>query len=371
MRLRTVAIPDDAHPGRAPDLLRYAASSLGLLCWLARDLGDADLVHLNLPTPGFSLLADLLATRLRVPLVVGYEAPLISADLVGSVAKAARRGPGFYLPRILVNNALLAGIARHRADAYVVSSRYQELQLRRLGLQGRTTVIPNVVEVEPVGGRDPALARRTVGLPEETPLVGYVGHLHPVKGVDTLVRAFARLLAERPDARLVLGWSGLGDRAGAVSLVERLGCSDRVVWLERGNPPDLLRALDVLALPYRHPIGQNAFPNLLLEAHGLGAPLVTTQVPVVAEACAANETALLVSPDDPASLAAAIGSLLGSEDQREEMSRRQRECFASRFAPEALIRHYRDLYRRVLNAASPDGPTPASPPKHRGFGDGR
>jgi glycosyltransferase involved in cell wall biosynthesis len=349
--------------------LRYVASSLGLFRELAGDFGDADVVHLSLPTPGFSLLADLLATRIRVPLVVGYEAPLISADLVDSVARAALRGLGFYLPRLLVNNALFAGAARHRADLYVVSSQYQELQLRRFGLQGRTAVIPNVVEIAPDDAdardpdEDPASARRRIGLPERAPLVGYVGHLHPVKGVDTLVRAFARLLVAHPDVRLVLAWSGMGDRAGIASLLERLGCSDRVIWLGRTNVSDLLGALDVLALPYRYPIGQNAFPNVLLESHAVGIPLVTTRIPVVEEACHPNETALLVPPDDPASMAAALDELLRSAARREAMVRQQRHRFAARFAPEALLGRYQALYRLALEVAGAVVADPTRPPR--------
>ena len=361
--LRSAALP--GGPSRLPSLVRYAVSALGLLRTLVRAADDADVVHLCLPTPGFTLVADWLATHTRTPLVVGYEAPLISGNLVGSVVREVWRELGFYAPRLLINNRLVAKAAQYRAGAYVVSSRYQQAQLQQLGVKARIAVIPNVVEL-PDGGDDeweaidhPALARRRIGLPERVPLVGYIGHFHPVKGVETLVRAFAQLRAHAPEARLVLAWSGLGDRGAIASLLDQLGCSDRTIWLGRTSLPDLLRALDVLALPYRHPIGQNAFPNVLLEAHGLGVPLVSTRIPVVAEACQAPETALLVSPDEPGDLATAVGSLLDDVALREAMVRQQRLRFAERFAPVALARRYLGLYRSVQTALEQARTAPA------------
>jgi glycosyltransferase involved in cell wall biosynthesis len=351
VRTITVSIPES--PRRLPSSVHYLASTLKVVRSIARDVDGADLVHLNLPTPGFSLLADWLAARIPVPLVVGFEAPLISRELLGSVAAEARHQPIFYLPRLLINNPLVARAARYRAAAYVVSSEYQRRQIERIGTKAPISVIPNVVEL-PNGigpgmvydGRD--LARQRLGLPDTDPLVGYVGHFHPVKGVETLGRAFAELHRRVPNARLALAWSGLGDSEAMARLLSDLGCLDHAIFLGRTNLVDLLRAIDVLALPYRYPIGQNSFPNVLLEAQGVGVPLVTTNIPVVAEACQAPGTAILVQPGDTSGLAVALASLIEDPSRRAEMVRRQRAHFASRFAPETLAIRYERLYRGVL-----------------------
>ena len=186
VRLRTVAAPDSTYASRPGSIVSRAGAMLDLLRTIARDSDSADLVHLCLPTPGFSFLGDWLAARIRVPLVVGYEAPLVSGAIFSQVARDARREPGFYLPRLVLNNRVMARVSRHQAGAYVVSTSYQQSQLDGLGVKAPIEVVPNVVDLGPGAAETPAAARREVGLPENAPLVGYVGHFHPVKGVDTL-----------------------------------------------------------------------------------------------------------------------------------------------------------------------------------------
>lgn len=360
VRTITVSLPE--NPKRLPSSIHYLASTLQVVRSIARDADGADLVHLNLPTPGFTLLADWLASRLSVPLVVGFEAPLISGDLFGAVFAEARRQPVFYLPRLLVNNALVARVARYRAAAYVVSSQYQRRQIERLGVKAPISVIPNVVDFEMGDDDGRALARQRLGLPDSDPIVGYVGHFHPVKGVETLARAFAELRAQVPNAKLALAWSGLGDSTMMARLLTDLNCLDGAIFLGRINLADLLRAIDVLALPYRYPIGQNSFPNVLLEAQGIGVPLVTTDIPVVAEACEEPGTAVLVKSGDAKLLATALASLIEDTSRREEMVLRQRAHYAARYAPELLVRRYERLYREVLEGAvsSEQAPTSAA-----------
>lgn len=353
VRMFTATLSNGSTPSRVPDVLRYAGSALRVVGDIAKGVGDADVVHLNLPTPGFTLLADWLADRINVPLVVGYEAPLISRELVGSVANEALRDPLFYLPRLLVNNRLVARAARYRAAAYVVSSNYQRAQLKGLGTGATVAVIPNLIDDLEDGAPDPALARQRLGLTESGPLVGYVGHLHPVKGVETLVRSLRALKVRSPGAKLVLAWSGLGDQSALTRLAAQLGGDDHVIWLGKTNRSDFLRAIDVLALPYRFPLGQNAFPNVLLEAQGFGVPLVATRIPIVAEACQPAGAALLVPPGEPAHLAWAISCLLEDEARRAVMVRRQMRSFAERFAPDVLVRRYRSLYSQVVDGKTP------------------
>ena len=152
---------------------------------------------------------------------------------------------------------------------------------------------------------------------------------------------------------LVLAWSGLGKGAAIGRLVEQLGCAQRVVWLGRTGLTLLLAALDVLALPYRFPIGQNAFPNVLLEAHGIGVPLVTTRIPVVDEGCVDTETALLVRRDEPETLAGAVEQLLADESMRNHMVSCQQRRYADQFSANVLARRYEDLYSEVLAERTP------------------
>ncbi len=331
-----------------------------ILAGLARQARSADLVHINLPTPAFSILGDLLQQCLSVPVVVGFEAHLAdgrrlrqSGDLWAS--------PQFYLPRMLVNNGLLARCGWHGADRYIVSSHCQAAELLRLRFPpARVSVLPNLVDMDKLQRIDQSEARRQLGLPEGR-LVGYVGHYNPVKGVDTLIRAFEYVSQHFDDCRLVLAWSGIGDPGPIERAISDTGVGHRVLHLGRAPIGALLSALDVLALPYRLTMGQNAYPGLLLEALGVGVPLVTSDLPLLREVVEHERTALLVPPGDAVATATAISALLENRDLGSRMAAEQRWLLRGPFSPPQLAKQYVQLYRHVCSGEAP-ARTPFSAP---------
>lgn len=80
-----------------------------------------DLIQLNLPTPAFTGIADLLQSLVRVPVLVYYEAHLVNPRDLLNLARL-RAAPDFYLPRLLINNNFIARIGWQRAARYLVSS---------------------------------------------------------------------------------------------------------------------------------------------------------------------------------------------------------------------------------------------------------
>ena len=91
--------------------------------------------------------------------------------------------------------------------------------------------------------------REELGLASDTPLVGAIAMLRPMKAVDVLVSAFARLRQRVPSAHLVV--AGDGPLRGDVeALVSALGIADAVHLLGvREDVPEILASLDVAVLP--------------------------------------------------------------------------------------------------------------------------
>lgn len=319
---------------------------------VCRAAAGADLIHLNLPTPAFAALGDLVQALVRVPVVVGYEAHL--PDWPQEVRDGAlRRAPGFYLPRLIVNNGLVARCAVHQAAAYVVSSELQRRELRALGHPPeRIAVLPNLIDRSKLRPQPTAAARAALGLPARR-LVGYVGHFHDVKGVPCLVEAFALLRRTQPDVHLVLAWSGIGDPAPVHRAVQQLGLTSCVTVLGRAPLAAVLSACDVLALPYRTTMGQAAFPAVLLEAMALGVPLVTSDLPLLREVVEPERTALLAPPGDPQALAACLERLLAGPDLCAAMVAAQLQHTARSLNPPRLAAEYVELYQHVLARQAP------------------
>jgi glycosyltransferase involved in cell wall biosynthesis len=129
--------------------------------------------------------------------------------------------------------------------------------------------------------------RRRLGIESDEFLLAYIGFIYPGKGLETLLRAFQRLAAERPTVRLALIGGNLAREfpdqpnylEGLQALAAELGIEPRLIWTgEYGWKDDLastyLRAADACVLPFETGVKLNNSSFSSAAAHGL--PIVTT-----------------------------------------------------------------------------------------------
>jgi glycosyltransferase involved in cell wall biosynthesis len=86
----------------------------------------------------------------------------------------------------------------------------------------------------------------------------------------------------------------------------------------------------------------------LLEAAACGRPLIATDLPGCREVVIPDLTGLLVPPDDPAALAAAIEKLAAAPELCERLGANARKLVADKFSADAVGRATVDLYRRLI-----------------------
>jgi colanic acid/amylovoran biosynthesis glycosyltransferase len=156
-------------------------------------------------------------------------------------------------------------------------------------------------------------AARAGSEPGPAPLL-CVSRLVPKKGIDCLLSAVALLARQRPDLCLEVIGTGPLD-AALRRQAEELGIAERVDF--RGPLPstDVMEALNrcaMLVLPCRidESGDRDGLPTVLLEALACATPVVTTDILGLPELVRNGETGVLVTPDDPPGLAAAIARLL-------------------------------------------------------------
>jgi glycosyltransferase involved in cell wall biosynthesis len=309
---------------------------------------QADVLHFNVPTPAFGALADAVAIFTQRPVVVGFEAHL--ADLP-AVASRLPHAWEFYGPRVLVNNGLVARMTLRKGARYVVSSQFQRRELSALGYpDARTCVIPNLVDTSKLRSWGRAEARLALGFPEDpdAKVVAFVGHFHDVKGHDVLIEAFRAIRNQVDNAWLALAWSGIGNRARVEEAIERAGIADRVLHLGRVDVSQLFSAADVAALPYRFSIGQAAYPGTVIEAMHVGVPLVTSDLPLLAELADQGRTALLARPGDAQHLAGQVVGLLTDPERAARLVAAQALAVRERFDTAHIVEEYAALYREAI-----------------------
>lgn len=165
----------------------------------------------------------------------------------------------------------------------------------------KIVTIPNAVDVERIG----RLAAEPVDAtfsPEHIPMIVSVGSLTERKDVPTLIKAFARVRAQRP-AKLVI--IGKGAEQGRIeALIAELGITDDVHL--PGFDANPYKWMAVATVFVSASTGEG-FPNVIAEALALGRPVVATDCPGdTAELLGHGQWGRLVPVGDPERMAAAI-----------------------------------------------------------------
>ncbi len=178
-----------------------------------------------------------------------------------------------------------------------------------------------------------------------------VGRLVAKKGFDVLVEACARL-GERGvdfDALIVGQDDKHGDevrrRIAALGLEERVRLPGPMGQAELSEE---YRRAGVVCLPCRVlDNDRDGIPNVLVEAMASRVPVVTTGVSGIPELVSDEENGLLVPPDDPEALAAALIRLRDEPELAEQLGRAGAETVRRRFDGDALAGRLAALFRRT------------------------
>jgi glycosyltransferase involved in cell wall biosynthesis len=199
---------------------------------------------------------------------------------------------------------------------------------------------------------DRVAARRSFGIEDGTPVIGFVGRFSPGKGHEEILDA-AKILVDRGSQfRLVIaGEASLGEEAYAASIrtrMEALKLEDRVIFAGyRADVPAVMAAFDLFAFPSH----AESFGVVLIEAMAMRRAVVATNCDGVVDIVVDRLTGLMVPPRQAVPLADALGRLLRDPAMAQRMgaSGRQRveELFDQRKQIDRLETIYRDIIAEV------------------------
>ena len=176
----------------------------------------------------------------------------------------------------------------------------------------------------------------------------FVGRMDWRKGLETLARAAAAILAAAPSATLdIVGGETPDVTATRVLAYIPAQLHERVVFwghVAHADLPAHYRRAAICVVPSRW----DNSPNTVYEAMGCGTPVVASRVGGIPELVVDGETGLLVPPDDPAALAEAVTTLLADPDRRARMGCAARAQALARFESATIALQTLALYQQAL-----------------------
>lgn len=332
---RPFRLPEDAprihfHPVKINEygLFRYPDYTLPLSVTMAnvsRDYG-LDVLHVHYAVPHST--AAILARSMLPPQI----APRVITTVHGTDSTLLGADP-YYSPAI--RHAL------HHSDAVTAVSGYLESKTRQLlDLDCPIEVIHNFTSPHPPR-RTRQEVRQELGVRDDQVMVLHSSNLRPVKRIDLILEAAARIRPQESFKLVILAGESFAPFQEAV---RRLGLEDRVVVREAvSHVEDYLQAADLGLFASE----TESFCLSILELMTFGCPSVATRVGGIPELVEDTRTGLLAPSGDSVALARGVESLIADPERRAVMGQAGRKSAAERFSAEVIVPRYEALYRRV------------------------
>jgi len=218
-----------------------------------------------------------------------------------------------------------------------------------------------ILEVHPRASAGARL-RRILGISPAEVVFLQLGRLHREKGPDVLLQALGRLNGNgAPPWRAILVGSG-PEREALVRAAAAMGIGSHVLFVgARGYVEPWIEACDLLVLPSR----EEGLPVSALEAMARGKPVVASRVGGTPEVVGDHDNGLLVPPEDPAALAAALLTLAGDAEKRKEMGRRGMLRVRAEFSLDRMAEEIMRCYETLVGGFERQTANPVSAPALR------
>jgi glycosyltransferase involved in cell wall biosynthesis len=208
-------------------------------------------------------------------------------------------------------------------------------------------VIPYPIDIHFWSAVDRCTARQLLQLPQDATLILFGvdhGSANPRKGADLLLKSFRLLHSQVSSARTPTQLVVFGQQ---LSLPPS---NAEVPYHYLGRLRDDLTlkiaysAVDAIVIPSR----QDNLPNIGLEAHACGKPVVAFKVGGLPDIIDDRITGALATPFDPESFAEAIGWVVDDADRRQKLGEHARRRAESLWAESVVAKQYADLYTSIL-----------------------
>lgn len=311
----------------------------------------------------FAWWASVAAIRAPRPKVIVASSPSLPAAAGAAVVSLIKRTPFVLEVRDLwPESAIAMGLVRQGGMFARVASALERFCYWRAkhvialteGIrdgviakgvpEDRVTVITNGVDPAPEASTTPEFP-----IPDDSFCAMYVGAHGTYSALETVLQAADRL-RDTPSVRFV--FVGGGDQKPRLQGMARDLNLPNVTFVDpvpKSDVPAWLGRADVCLLPYQdRPLFAGALPNKTFDYMGAGRPIIAAVPPgELSRLVHRAECGVAIAPEDPASLADAIGQLAADPDLRARLGEAGRAYVQEHYNRGTLARRFTEIVERV------------------------
>jgi glycosyltransferase involved in cell wall biosynthesis len=227
-----------------------------------------------------------------------------------------------------------------------VSADLQAQLIKRFGAE-KVTCIHNAIDVDQIRVTRPTTEmRRELNLGEQDFVIGTMGRLVPVKGLDCFLRAAQIIHRQRPNVKFIIAGDG-PLKSSLQSMARQYGLDPNVLFLgHRNDSYNILRLMDLFVLPS----SSEGIPMVLLEALALARPVVASRVGGIPEVVEHGVNGLLVPPGNDDELACTCVAVMENCQFARALGAAGRKRVETQFSATFMAEKVAEVYRALVSS---------------------
>ena len=315
----------------------------GLILWCRKNLKQYDVVHMHAYRTFQNIVLYYYCRKYNIPYVI---------DAHGSVPYSTRKifikklFDKFIGKSLLENASVLLAESKKGVEEYKKNT--PDLSDHKLKIIYTSFDLEEFANLPERG-----VFRKLQGLSSETNIVMFVGRLHPIKGLDFLIKSFAKFVSNSPNSKLYLVGEdgGTGYKASLVNLVKEYQLKDLVVF------PGFLAGDDKLSAIIDDSVlvqcsWQEQGPRVPFDAVLLGTPIIVTKHTGSGELVTQFDAGQVVEYNNTEQLSQSLKSVIDNLEYARNRTNKAAIKIKKSMSLEKVISQYQELYLIAKKSAS-------------------
>jgi len=272
----------------------------GMARGLKTEIKNFDVIHVHEARSFQHIVVWRLTRRRGIPYIVQAHGNL--SEHFGGFSRGIY--DGLFCKKILRDSSKVIAVNKVEARDYARFRVPEE----------KVEIIPNPVDMDEFSNlATRGVFREKYNIKPDSKVILFMGRIHPIKGVDILLHAFARIAKDsKVDATLVVAGPDDGHLKECINIAKMYKLSNVIFTGQLGDLERIHAYLDadVVVIPSRYEM----FPMTALEAYACGKPVIATKVGGLKDLVLNNETGILVNAGSIEELSEALTHILCSND---------------------------------------------------------